>query len=132
MPASPSDTRGEVLRYLVNGVVATIVHYGVLSLLLEVLHLPSAGVANFLAATVGITVSFIGSRYFVFRNHTAGLGTQLWRFVALYALFALVHAGVLFVWTDLMHLDFRIGFIIATGLQMLMSFSANKLLVFAR
>ncbi len=132
MLESLSESRKEFLRYLVNGVCATVVHFGVLSFLFQVLKLPSAGMANFLAALVGITVSFLGSRYFVFRNHTAGLGAQLWRFVAFYALFALIHAGVLYVWSDLMGFDFRLGFLLATGLQVLMSFSANKLLVFAR
>jgi len=120
------------LRYVVNGVVATVVHYACLSLLVHFVQLPSVGLANFCAAIVGITASFFGSRYFVFRGHTASFGSQFWRFVALYALFALVHGGVLFVWTDLMRLEFRIGFVLATALQMLMSFSANKLLVFAR
>jgi putative flippase GtrA len=117
---------------LANGVVATVVHFACLSLLVQFAALPSVGFANFCAAIVGITASFIGSRYFVFRGHTASLGSQLWRFVAFYTLFALIHGGVLFVWTDLMRLDFRIGFVLATVLQMVMSFSANKLLVFAR
>ena len=132
MLASLSEPQREVLRYLVNGVAATVVHFAILTLLIEVARLPSAGAANFLAAIVGIGVSFLGSRYFVFRNHTTGIAAQLWRFVAFYALFALIHAGVLYVWSDLLGYDFRIGFLIATGLQVLMSFSANKLLVFAR
>jgi putative flippase GtrA len=132
MPASLSESQREFLRYLVNGVGATVVHYGVLSFLIQVVGIPSAGLANFLAAIVGIAVSFLGSRYFVFRSHTASLGAQLWRFVALYAVFALIHAGVLYLWTDLLGYDFRIGFLLATGLQVLMSFAANKLLVFAR
>jgi putative flippase GtrA len=132
MLASLSESQREFARYLVNGLVATLLHFGVLTLLIEVVRVPSAGVANLIAASVGIGVSFLGSRYFVFRNHSSGVAAQLWRFVAFYALFALIHAGVLYVWTDLFALDFRIGFLLATALQVLMSFSANKLLVFAR
>jgi putative flippase GtrA len=127
-----SEVRGEVVRYLVNGVAATIIHFGCLSILIYSGLLSSAGLANLFAAIAGITASFLGSRYFVFRGHSAGFAAQLWRFVAFYGLFAVIHAGVLFVWTDVMHLDFRIGFLLATGLQMLMSFSANKLLVFSK
>jgi putative flippase GtrA len=132
MLASLSDSQREFARFIVNGVAAAAVHFCVLSFLILVAKLPSAGAANFLAAIAGMSASFLGSRYFVFRNHTAGVGAQLWRFAAFYALFALVHAGVLYLWSDLWGLDFRIGFILATGLQVLMSFSANKLLVFAR
>ena len=103
-----------------------------LAVLLRLVHVPSAAVANFFAALVGVGVSFLGSRYYVFRGHTAALGSQLWRFVALYTVFALIHASVLGVWTDLLGFDYRIGFVLATGLQMLMSFLANKYLVFAR
>lgn len=132
MLASLSDNQREFIRFVVNGVAAAVVHFSVLSFLILVAKLPSAGAANFLAAIAGLSASFLGNRYFVFRNHTGGVGAQLWRFVAFYALFALIHAGVLHLWTDLWGYDFRIGFIIATGLQVLMSFSANKLLVFAR
>lgn len=132
MLASLSESQREFARYLVNGVAATLVHFCVLTVLIELVRVPSAGVANLLAAIVGIAVSFVGSRYFVFRRHSTGVAAQLWRFVAFYALFALIHAGVLYVWTDLLAFDFRVGFLLATALQVLMSFSANKLLVFAR
>lgn len=132
MPMSPSEPQREFLRYLVNGVAATIVHFAVLTFLMQVVGVPSAGLANFLAAIVGITASFLGSRYFVFRRHAGGLGTQLWRFALFYALFALIHAAVLYLWTDLAGFDYRFGFVIATALQVVMSFSANKLVVFAR
>ena len=59
---------GQVARYIVNGLFATAVHYGVLTFCLTVLQLPSAGVANLIAAVFGITASFFGSRYFVFRR----------------------------------------------------------------
>jgi len=37
---------------------------------------------------------------------------------------------VLWLWTDLNHLDFRIGFLLATALQVVLSFWGNKVLVF--
>ena len=53
--------REEVQRYIVNGVVATAVHYGVLTFNISVLGFASAGFANFVAALFGIATSFLGS-----------------------------------------------------------------------
>ena len=58
----------EILRYGINGLVATAVHYTVLRFQLAVLCVHSAGVANFVAAFFGIATSFVGSRYFVFQT----------------------------------------------------------------
>ncbi|MBS0641498.1 MAG: GtrA family protein [Proteobacteria bacterium] len=133
MSASASDraeTLWQLVRYIVNGVVATLVHYGVLRAGLEVLHLPSAGLANFIAAIFGITVSFAGSRYYVFRRADAPILRQAARFGALYAAIACVHALILFVWTDLCGLDYTLGFGIALVVQVVGSYFGNRYLVF--
>ncbi|MDP3895940.1 MAG: GtrA family protein [Mesorhizobium sp.] len=127
-----SDDRAAFARYIANGLFATAVHYAILTFLIQYAQLASAGAANLLAAVVGITTSFLGNRSFVFRGHAAGWSQQLWRFVALYGVFALIHATMLYVWTDRLGYDFRIGFLLATGLQTMVSFFANKLLVFSR
>ena len=124
--------RKEFLRYLVNGVAATAVHFGILTFNLEVLKVPSAGIANFVAAIFGITASFIGNRYFVFRMHSDPLLQQVWRFGLLYAGIACLHAALLFAWTDRMGYDYRIGFLIATAVQFTLSYLGNKRLVFAK
>ena len=122
----------EAIRFVVNGLVATGVHFALLTIGIDVLHIPLAALANFLAAVGGITVSFLGNRYFVFRGHTRPILVQATSFVGLYALFALMHAGVLFVLTDLSGIDFRIGFVIATALQVVLSYLGNRKLVFSK
>jgi putative flippase GtrA len=120
----------EVVRYIVNGLMATGVHYGVLTLNIEIFNVPSAAIANMIAAFFGITASFLGSRYFVFRNHQGGLINQAMPFVFLYASIACLHGLVLFLWSDIYRLDYRTGFLIATILQVLFSYWGNKKLVF--
>lgn len=117
-------------RFIVNGLVATAVHFGVLAFGLEVLELPSAGVANFIAALFGITASFLGNRHFVFRAAHAPALPQALSFGALYALLALAHGFILYLWTDRAGLDYRIGFLVATGFQLAISYFGNKTLVF--
>jgi putative flippase GtrA len=123
---------GQVARYIVNGLAATAVHFGVLTFCLEVLRLPSAGLANLVAAGFGITTSFLGSRYFVFRRPDEPIGQQAARFGALYAVIAGLHALVLALWTDVLGYDYRWGFLLATGLQVALSYWGNKRLVFNR
>ena len=120
----------QILRYVVNGLCATAVHFTVLRFGLEVLHLRSAGLANVLGALVGITTSFLGSRYFVFRQEEKPILQQASRFLGLYAAIALLHGALLWGWTDLAGWDYRMGFLIATGLQMSLSYVGNKILVF--
>ncbi len=104
------ERAAEVVRFVVNGVFATGVHFSVLTFALEVMHIPLAAAANAIAAIFGITVSFLGNRYFVFRNHTETIFTQATRFTGVYVTIAFLHAGVLLVLTDWLKIDFRIGF----------------------
>ena len=120
----------EIFRFVVNGFFATAIHFCVLTFCLEILLLNSAGLSNGIAAIFGIATSFLGSRLFVFRSRSASIASQGLRFLAGYSLFALIHASVLFLWTDVWRFDYRIGFLIATGIQMALSFLFNKFVVF--
>ena len=120
----------ELFRYGVNGIVATLIHFFVLAFNLQFLEMNSAGLASMLAAIVGITISFLGSRYFVFKNTGERIASQFMKFSGVYGAIALLHGAVLGVWTDLNGLDFRIGFFAATVLQVTLSYLGNKFLVF--
>lgn len=121
----------EPVRYVVNGLAATAIHYSVLRNLMDIQQFSSAGAANFIAAVFGIVASFVGSRYFVFRAQSKPLLPQASRFAALYALIASLHGGLLFLWTDLWGLNYTLGFAIALAIQVTASYSGNKRLVFA-
>ena len=125
-----NERTSELLRYGANGFAATLIHYGLLNFNLNVLNFNSAALANFLAAIFAIAASFFGSRYFVFRASQQPGRAQAIKFVLLYGAIALVHAAVLLIWTDWLKMDFRIGFLIATLLQVSMSYIGNKRIVF--
>lgn len=120
----------EIMRYVVNGLAGTAVHYAVLSFSLEVLKVPAAGLASLGASVFGVTASFFGSRYFVFPRHNEAIVRQASRFALLYAVIACLHGMVLAVWTDLCRLEYQWGFLVATCLQMALSYWGNKQLVF--
>ena len=120
----------ELVRYLINGLVATAVHYAVLTFNLNVLGVHSAGVANLTAAMFGIMVSFLGNRYFVFNKTDDALLKQALKFSGLYGAIAILHGFVLFVWSDWMRFDYRVGFLIATAFQVSLSYLGIKKMVF--
>ena len=122
--------RGELFRYIINGFLATIIHFSVLTFNLKVFEFHSAGLANMLAACFGITASFVGSRFFVFNKRNEHIAKQALKFVILYAAIAGIHGVVLFIWSDLYKFDYRSGFLLATFFQVVFSYIGNKILVF--
>lgn len=124
--------KAEVFRYITNGLVATAAHYLILTFNVEVVGIQSAGLANFIAACMAICVSFLGSRYFVFRKTDEPILTQAAKFGLLYFVLALVHGGVMWTWSDHFGLDYRLGFLVATCIQVVSSFLGNKFLVFGK
>ena len=117
-------------RYIVNGLVATAVHFAVLTFNLKVLGFASAGIANMVAGVFGITASFTGSRVYVFQGSAEPLLRQVYRFILLYVSIALLHGALLYAWTDVMALNYIAGFGIATVMQVIFSYWGNKVLVF--
>ena len=97
---------------------------------LEAIEAPSAGLANLIAAVFGIGASFLGSRYFVFAATNEPILKQAVKFSGLYGAIALLHALVLLIWTDWYGLDYRLGFLLATAIQVSLSYLGNKFLVF--
>jgi len=124
---------GELFRYVINGLIATSTHYSLLFFNLHVLGFTSAGLANLVAAMFGIAASFVGNRYFVFASAgEASCYEQAGRFVLLYGAIALLHGAVMWVWADWLRYDYRMGFLIATVMQFVLSYMGNKTLVFNR
>jgi putative flippase GtrA len=120
----------EIVKYVINGLFATAVHYGALTFNLEILSMPSAGLANLIAACFGILTSFLGNRYFVFKQHESNIVSQAIKFSLLYVAIALLHGFILFLWSDWLKLDYRVGFLVATLFQFLLSYIGNKKMVF--
>jgi putative flippase GtrA len=119
-----------ISRYVINGLFATFVHYIVLYINIELLDMRIVGLANFIGAIFGITFSFFGNKYFVFKDQKTKLANQFLIFCLLYLLIAVFHGAALFFWTDMYGFDYRLGFIIASFIQFALSYFGNKLLVF--
>ena len=114
--------------YLVVGVSATVVHYALLTLLVESGALPSvpATLCGYLAGGI-VSYRFNRSHAFV---STRPHKEAVWRFIAV-ASVGFVVTGLMM---DLLHnrlgLHFLLAHVVATGTVMLWSFAANKLWTF--
>jgi putative flippase GtrA len=122
----------QLIRYIFNGILATLVHYAVLSFNLKVVGFASVGFANFAAAIVGIAVSFLGSKYFVFIDNTGKFDCQVKKFLLLYCALIVLHGALLHVWSDILGLPYTYGFILATTLQVCFTYFGNKIYVFSK
>lgn len=120
----------QIIRFGVNGLGATAIHYGIFAMCIVFLHFSSAGMANFVASFFGITASFIGNRYFVFPTKAGDFNAQLTKFATLYGAIALFHGLMLFVWTDVFHLNYNFGFIIALIFQFIVGYIFSKYIIF--
>jgi len=117
-------------RFVVNGLLATAIHFGALTFLVEVVQLQSKGIANIFAALAGIAASFIGNRLFVFPDSNDSVGRQLSRFVALYMALAMLNGLLMGLWSDVLDYDYRLGFVLVSCVQLVASFLGNRILVF--
>lgn len=120
----------EVVRYAINGVVATGVHYLVVYSSVEILNFRLVGLANFLASLMGISFSFVGNRYYVFDATKEKITNQLARFVLFYAVIAFAHGGFLYVWSDVLRKNYKHGFVLAVIIQFVLGYLANRHIVF--
>ncbi len=119
--------------YIINGGIATIIHYIALLIMIDIIKISSAGKASFLASVIASTCSFIGNKYFVFHanfNNQSSQIPQIFRFVLLYCILALFHGGFLFIWTDKLFYNFTNGFIIVLLLQAVVGYLVGNHYVF--
>ena len=120
----------QFLRYFVNGAIATLTHYAVLTFLVGPMNMLPIGFASFLGAAVGTTASFFGNRKFVFKTVYSPIEQQVIRFAILYSGLALIHGLLMYVWCDWAGANYHLGFLIATILQFILSYLFNRKMVF--
>ena len=120
----------QTARYLVNGIIASLIHYFFLLFCLEVLKINSAGLSNFFSSVFGITSSFLGNRYYVFDNYKTSVLSQLKKFLPLYYILSIVQGGILYFFFFLLNYNYNIGFAICILFQVIIGFLGGKYFVF--
>jgi len=123
------------IKFILNGLLATGVHY-VTMLLLSHYVIAIYAIAYGVASVFGMLTSFLGNKFFVFtsanqnRAQYNGTFSQLRSFLILYGLIMLICSLLMGVLSDLLHINYNLSFIMALCVQTLLGFFGNKRYVF--
>ena len=120
-PAATGAATG--LRYLGVGAVATLAHYGLLWLAVELGHWPPPLAAG-AGAVLGAQVGFVGNRWFTF-GHRGAVWPAWWRFQLTALLSAVTSMAVVAAGTGL-GLHYLLAQAVATGLALVIGFAINR------
>lgn len=118
------------VRYLINGTLATIIHYSCLFFFVEILKIYSVGISNFFASIVGIIFSFLGNRYYVFNSINSSILIQLKSFLPLYYFLSVLQGIILYFWTDIYQYNYNLGFSFCILIQVSIGYFGGKYFVF--
>lgn len=123
------EEAGRVIRFGLNGVAATAVHYAILVALVEGAGLGSVGLASAFAAAGGIAVSYLGNHYYVLRADIAHHKAAP-RFLVCYAIVIGLHTGLMTIWADWAGLSYSLGFVLFTAIGATLTYLLNRFYVF--
>ena len=120
----------EVFLFLINGFLATLIHFAALILFVNSAGL-SYGLSNFLSFLVGSISSFLGNKFFVFKvKNKFRTSSQFIKFFFLYLALAFEHGVALYWWSDINEYNYIVGFLFITMLNIIISFIFNKYIIF--
>lgn len=119
----PATGAATGLRYLGVGAVATLAHYALLGLAVELGHWPPPLAAG-AGAVLGAQVGFVGNRGFTF-GHCGAVWPAWWRF-QLTALLSAVTSAALVALGGVLGLHYLLAQALATGLALVIGFSINR------
>ena len=122
--------KNEETRFILNGLIATSIHFLILYLCVNFFRLDYYGVSNLMGAIFGTAYSFLGNKYYVFRNSNNNILIQTSQFITLYSFMAINHGAFLYFWSDLCNYNYLIGFILITTINTVLSFFVNKYKIF--
>jgi putative flippase GtrA len=122
----------EALKFLLNGLISTLIHYVILVVAIEILGVVSIVLANMMAGATAVLYSFVGNKYYVFKSHDEVLYFQAFKFLIVYTLLIILHTIAMFVLTNKMSVSYHISFIMVSSLFAMASFFLNKIVVFRR
>ncbi len=115
--------------FLVVGAIATLVHYLIIVVLVDLLSIMRPTPATAVGSVVGIAVAYVGNQRLVFQADGAHR-IYVPKFVATYLSVMAIHAGLMYLFTEQWGLAYEWGFITATIVSATTTFFANRLVVF--
>lgn len=121
-----------LLKYSVNGLFATLMHYLALIILIEFFKIKYIGIGNIFASIVGIIFSFFGNKYLVFHMNSNRRQTikKFVEFSASYIVIAIIGAAIFFLLTDIFRFNYHYGFFLIIIIQFILGYLTSSNLIF--
>ena len=118
-----------IVRFTINGLVATVVHYLAMVFAIYFLGITWFSVAYAFAFLFAVVTSFWGNKRFVFQHHQVQ-DFQFVKFVTLYLGLLFMTSLTMWAVSDYGGLHYNTGFIIAVTLQFIGGYLGNRYLIF--
>jgi len=122
---------GQGARFALVGIAATLVHFLVIVVLVDLLGWLAPTPATVVGSAFGILTAYLGNYGFVFRLDDGRHHRYAPRFAATYLSVMAIHAGMMYLFVDVLHLRYEYGFLVATAFSATTTFIANRLVVFS-
>ena len=113
------------------GCAATLVHFSVLTILVEICRLPWPTVASAVGSLFGISTAYLGNYHWTFRRTESHRQFML-RFFITYLFTMTVHTFIVFLDINALGFSYVTAFVVATMASTIMNFGLNKYFVFER
>lgn len=122
-------TNHSLFRFAMNGLVVTAVHYLVMLIAIQILDINMYSLAYAFTFIFGVTASFWGNKYFVFRSNQSQ-SYQFFKFIILYIVLLLSTSITMWAVSDYAGLHYDIGFMVAATLQFIGGYLGSRYLIF--
>ncbi|MTE01767.1 GtrA family protein [Paracoccus sp. YIM 132242] len=119
----------EIMRFGIVGLVATAVHFAILTLGVEHLSIPATP-ANGLAFLCALSITYLGQSLWVFHERSRHGPAQMMRFAVSLAIGLLANMAAMAACVHVLGLGYRAGFVLGLVVVPALSFVINRFWVF--
>jgi len=122
----------ESIRYIVVGVLTTLINIGLLALMQKTLGIDST-VSNVVSDSVAILFAYVTNKLFVFRWHSSSMGElalEFFKFVGSRLLTMAVDVGFYYLFHDVLGYNWLLIKVMAMVLVIILNYILSKAIVF--
>lgn len=126
----------EIIRYLIVGVLTTVVslgvYYGLVLTVLDPENPLLLQLANILSWVAAVTFAYIASRAYVFASHSKNIREEATRFYMARVSTLVLDMLIMFVTVTLLHMNDKIAKLIVQVVVTILNYILSKFLVFGK
>lgn len=123
---------GEAVRYIVVGVLTTLVNYCLFTLMTWILGI-DVTVSNVTAIAVSILFAYVANKTIVFRRHSdtkSELALEFVKFVGSRLFTMAIEVGAVYLFVNVLGKNEQLGKLVAMALVVVLNYFISKLIVF--